>query len=231
MQFFQHKASHVFNWFKEIRRLQGQYAVSWVCGLFVASFITPIVMCFSGPVIAGKVGMTLSITASLINIANVWVMVNIPQFNMLVAQHNTNLLDKMFKKIQRQISIIYLIGGVFLIMLLAFVFPLFHWEERILPLSDFLILLAAGFIAVHGSNMAFYLRAHKEEPYMWLSVISAVMTGSLVTVILYFFNSVSMAIGGYVLIQFISFYFVHFIFREKKREYNSQLRLVGLSYE
>ena len=231
IQFFKHKVTHVFDWFKEIAFLQGRYAVSWAGGFFIGNFITPIVMCFNGPLDAGKVGMTLSITGSLVNISSAWGMVNIPQFNILVAQHNAGLLDKLFTKIQRQSSIVYLIGAFFLIMILILIFPVLRWGERVLSLLDFLILLAAGFAGVRTANMAFYLRAHKEEPYMWLSIINGLMTSSLVVIGLYFFKSVSMAVGGYVLTQFVSFYIAHFIFTGKKREYNSRIRLVDLNYE
>lgn len=231
MQLFQHKTSNIFNWFKEIGRLQGRYAVSFMGGLFIASFITPIVMYFKGPLIAGKVGMTLAIVGSLLNMSTAWGMVNIPQFNMLVAQHNRELLDKLFKKIQRQSSLVYLIGGFFLVMLLIFIFPLLHWNERLLPLSNFFILLITGLPSVRSSNMALYLRAHKEEPYMWLSVINGVMTTGLVIISLYFFNSVSMVISGYAFIQVIIAYVAYLVFTGKKREYSSQLSLVNFNYE
>lgn len=230
-QFFQHKTFHLPNWFKEISGLQGRYAVSWIGGLFITSFITPIVMYFNGPLIAGKVGMTLAIISSLMNISSAWGLVNIPQFNILVARHDRNLLDSLFKKIQKQSCVVYFIGGVILIMFLVFIFPLLHWDKRLLSLPYFLILFATGFTSIRSANMAFYLRAHKEEPYMWLSVIDGVVTSSLVVIALYFFNSLPMAMGGYVLTQIGIFYFAHFIFTGKRREYKAQIRLMDFNYE
>jgi len=231
MQALRHKTSYMFDWFKEIGRLQARYAVSFTGGLFIASFITPIVMYFQGPLVAGRVGMTLSIVASLLSVSTAWGMVNIPQFNILVAQNNRELLDKLFKNIQRQSSLVFLAGGFFLSLLLIFIFPLLHWKERLLPLSDFLILLAAGLLTVRSSNMALYLRAHKEEPYMWLSVINGVMTTSLVIISLYFFNSSSMAIAGYAFTQIVIASAAYLVFTGKKREYASQLSLVNFNYE
>jgi len=216
MQFLRHKISNKSNWFREVGGLQGRYAVSWLGSFFVTSFITPIVMYFSGPVAAGKVGMTLAVTSSLVNIPSSWGMVLIPQFNILVAQKNRELLDRLFKKIQQQSTIVYLIGAFFLAALLIFIFPVIGWDKRILPLSNFGVLLLSGFASVSTCNMAFYLRAHKEEPYMWLSALNGVATSSLVIIALHFFNSVSMAIGGYALTQLVIFYFAHLIFIKKK---------------
>lgn len=216
LQFFQHKVSYKSDWFKEISGLQGRYAVSWISAFFMSSFITPIVMYFSGPVAAGKVGMTLSITSSLINIPGSWGMVRIPQFNILVSQKNKELLDKLFKKIQKQSTVVYLAGIFFLAIFLIFIFPVLGWDKRILPLSNFGVLLLAGFASLSTANMAFYLRAHKEEPYMWLSVANGVITSILVISALYFFSSVSIAINGYALTQVIIFYFAYLIFKKKK---------------
>tara|TARA_B110000259_G_scaffold131916_1_gene148818 strand:+ start:5459 stop:6790 length:1332 start_codon:yes stop_codon:yes gene_type:complete len=170
-----YKEKNKIYWGKEILNLQFRYAISWISGYFIFSLIVPFLYKYEDPIIAGQYGITFVVISSVVGLAQAWIITKIPKFGILVANKEKVRLNHLFKKsfvqgisIQICFSILLMLGFVVLEYLNIF-------EERFLSLKLISLLLLIQ-IPVQIINMlAIYLRAHKEEPYVILSLISALV--------------------------------------------------------
>jgi O-antigen/teichoic acid export membrane protein len=213
-----------YNWFKETIPLQWRYAISWTAGYFIFQFIVPVAMFYVGADMAGKLGLSFTIVRSVQAMANSWGVTKIPQFNMLVAKKNRSELDKLLNTIQKQSLSVYAAGTIATILIFIFIFPLINWSDRVLPLSEIIIILIAEGIHLIVFNWAYYLRSHKQEPYMKISVLSAILTAIGIWASFYLFSSTFIALCSYLLAQLITIIPARRIFIKKRKEYeNNQI--------
>lgn len=210
-----------YNWLKETLPLQWRYAVSWASGYFIIQFIVPVAMFYAGSDVAGKLGLSVMIIRAVQAMANSWGLTKVPQLNMYVARNKRKSLDKLFKAIQWQSMLAYLIGSILLIIMLIFVFPLIQWQDRILPLGENIIMIIAEGANLIIFNWAFYLRSHKQEPYMRISVLNAILTASGIWAAYYFYSSTFLALSTYLITQVVILILARKILKEKQKEYET----------
>lgn len=172
------------SWRNEMLPFQWRIAVSWLSGYFCFSLFTPALFRFRGPIPAGQMGMTWSMVSVLSAISATWVFAKAPHFGVLVARKEYAALERLVLR-SGAVSFgmaccgaIVLEGAVYLLNILNH--PL---AARLLPpLPTGLFLLATVLMQISYPQSA-YLRAHKKEPFLSLSVASGLLTG-LCTVIL-----------------------------------------------
>lgn len=220
-QIFRSKVSGQYNWFKETIPLQWRYAISWTAGYFIFQFIVPVAMIYVGADMAGKLGLSFTIVRSVQAMANSWGVTKIPQFNMLVAKKNRSELDNLLNTIQKQSLSVYAAGTIATILIFIFIFPLINWSDRVLPLSEIIIILIAEGIHLIVFNWAYYLRSHKQEPYMKISVFSAILTALGIWLSFYLFSSTFIALCSYLVVQLITIIPARRIFIKKRKEYEN----------
>jgi hypothetical protein len=171
-------------WKKDMLPMQWRIAVSWISGYFAFSFFTPILFKYQGPVIAGQFGMSWNIINALGGMAGAWLSPKIPTFAILAGKKNYMELDILFWKIVKIVSLIIFSLSV-ATLLLILMLPLIHnslfikLSSRLLSPLPFGILLMAQSLSVFSTPFPAYLRAHKKEPLMLLSVISGLLIGIL----------------------------------------------------
>ncbi len=192
-------------WKKDMLPMQWRIALSWISGYFCFSLFTPILFKFQGPTVAGQFGMTWNIINAIGAIASSWLSPRIPQFAILIAKNNYKELDKLFWKIVRIIFI--LVSGVsFLFWCFIFFLPFAENElakklaSRLLPPLPAGLLMIAQILIITSTPFSAYMRAHKKEPLMYLSVIAAVLIG-ISTVVLGKMYSVTGLSLGYLAIN------------------------------
>lgn len=159
------------NWWKEIWPFQWRIALSWIGGYLIYQVFNPILFALSGPIVAGQMGLSLSIVWGLSILAISWVSTKAPLFGMLVAKYQYEELDRIFLR-----SLIQSITAMILIGIALFTFIIFlnrfnsQWASRALAPFPFglLIISALGNQVIWSE--AYYLRAHKKDPLMWISV-------------------------------------------------------------
>ena len=165
------------NWKKEIFPFQWKIAVSWLSSYFIFQLLNPVLFAYKGPVVAGQMGITLTIFGGLSAISMTWITTKVPAFSMLVAKREYNELDKIFFKTLKQALIIaaaVALGAWLLLLVLNIYMPKYG--------SRFLMPLPTLFIAINSLvsqviyALAVYLRSHKEEPLLLPSVAGAVTT-------------------------------------------------------
>lgn len=219
-QIYHTKVQGNYNWLKETLPLQWRYAISWASGYFIFQFIVPVTMFYAGADIAGKLGLSLVVARSVQYLANSWGMTKVPQFNILVAQKERSNLENLLKTIQKQSLLAFTLSSLAVILILIFIFPLIHWSTRVLPTYEIIIILIAEGANLIIFNWAYYLRSHKEEPYMRISAISALAIGLGVWFTMYLFASTLIALSTYCIIVILMLIPAWRIFVKKRKEYN-----------
>jgi len=170
------KPQNLISWRREIWPLQWKIALSWLSGYFSFSLFTPIVFHYSGPVLAGRMGMTWTLVNGISGIASSWTTPRTPQFGKLIAQRKFSDLDRLFFRSTLASCLIAALGaamfwgGVF--MLNRFNHP---WALRILSPWPTALFLIAMILMQISSPQAAYLRAHKQEPFLVLSLIGGIL--------------------------------------------------------
>ncbi len=166
-----------FNWRSEILPMQWRIAVSYLSGYFTAWVFTPLLFHFHGAVVAGQFGMTWRLIISVAGLAMMWSKPRAPQFGMLIARKDYAELDRRFFRIQI-VATFVLICGALAVWLLTYILTAIdhQFATRLLPPLP-AGLLALGVIASNFcAPMSVYLRAHKREPYMGVTVTLGIVT-------------------------------------------------------
>jgi len=203
---YQLKKTHelVFNWKKDVLPLLFKYALSWGSGYLVFQIYTPIMFYFSGPIEAGKVGITITLVNAIYSISNVWFVAKIPKFNILVAEKKWRSLDFLFNKTLKNTLITYIFGALSMFtIILVFKGNIVIFDkitERFMGIIPLTMLLACWFFQIFISGSAIYLRAHKKEVYVYISIINA-----LYVLFSTFLCSVLLN-GEYIFLGFLSSY-------------------------
>jgi len=219
-QIFRSKVKKQHNWLKETLPLQWRYAISWASGYFIFQFIVPVALIYAGADVAGKLGLSLVIARAVQTLANSWGTTKIPQFNIFVEQKKRKDLDNLLATIQKQSLLIFIAGSILLLLILIFIFPIIHWNTRVLPTYQIAIILIAEGGNLIVFNWAYYLRSHKEEPYMRLSAISALGIGIGVWISFFLFASTFIALCSYCAVVLVMLIPAWRIFVKKSKEYN-----------
>ncbi len=219
-QIFRTKPIKPYNWFSETLPLQWRYALSWISGYFIFQFITPVTMHYAGAEAAGKMGLSISLVFAVMSMANVWSNTKFPIFNMYIAKNQRKKLDKLFNKTLKQSVLMFCAGSLVLLFICTYLFPLFHWNNRILSPLEIFLLIVATLVSVIVANWAIYLRAHKQEPYVWLSLTGAFLISTSFWLSMKFFESTTIAILAYCIVNLIMLIPGWLVFVIKRREYS-----------
>ena len=171
----------VIGWRQEIWPLQWRLGVSALFGYFAFSFFTPVMFHYHGAVAAGQMGMTWALATALQAIGMAWVQVKVPQFGVLIANRDYAGLDAIFFRTLSLAMTMLAAAGVALwlavLALNAFEHP---WAQRMLPPLPTGLFFVGGGMMVVSVALTAYLRAHKQEPLMPLSIAFGSMVGVLV---------------------------------------------------
>jgi O-antigen/teichoic acid export membrane protein len=165
---------HRIEWFTEVWPFQWRIAVSWISGYFIFQLFNPVLFAYWGPVAAGQMGMSLSIGTAIMGIGIAWISTKSAPFGALVARKQYAELDRLFFRALRQSFIVCVSGclAVFAVTIYLYADGL-PFARRLLNPWQFSLLLLA--IAVNHIVFAeaIYLRAHKQEKFLMVSVITA----------------------------------------------------------
>jgi hypothetical protein len=155
-------------------------------GYFIFDIINPIAFYFCGAVAAGQLGMSLQLVRMIGNVAQTWISTKAPKFGMLIAGRAWTELDALWRRSTAQSFIICLLGMISFLAAISLVghvsfltaIPfighlLTRVPARLAPFAVNAWLAGAMLVQILISSMAMELRAHKREPYMWLSVANA----------------------------------------------------------
>lgn len=217
------------SWRKEIWPFQWKIALSWLSGYFIFNLFTPVLFAYRGPVEAGQMGMSLTIANAIMAIPIAWMNTKAPFFGALIAKGDFQELDRLFfSTLSKSLGIM-----VFLAILISVVVFCLHFygakiASRVLEPHTFAILMLTTTIVYIGYAQATYLRAHKEEPFLGISVLSGLLVGVFSIPLAKSFGSLGLMMGYLGMTMVIGLVWGPWIFYSKRRAwYGASLKWKG----
>lgn len=165
------------DWIREVFPFQWRIALSWVSGYLIYQIFTPIVFVRFGPVQAGRLGLALAMFGALQAVAVSWINAKIPVMTMHVAREERDMLDCVFGMLMRRVLTIAVCSSCAVLLAVVLLQALdFKYVDRLasLPVMACMAVSMSASVAVYG--MASYMRAHREEPMLAVSVVSGMLT-------------------------------------------------------
>lgn len=164
----------LLNWRVEIWPMQWRIAISWISGYFINQAFVPILFYYANPVVAGQMGMSLSLSNMIVFIGQAWITTKAPSIGKIVAVKDWRLLDSTFYRLcAESCTVVFCVCvGLILIVDTFQAYPLFH---RLLPPYQITLLCISAIITHCINCIAQYLRSHKSDPFMVVSVVGAIL--------------------------------------------------------
>jgi O-antigen/teichoic acid export membrane protein len=217
----------IISWKKELWPFQWRIGVSWMSGYLLFSIVVPIIFRKVGPVDAGKYGFTMALVTAVANTAGSWSTTKLPQFGMLVAQEDWLGLKKLWRQSSMHALLFAILGSIVMISAFAVLSPIFPMLEERYAGSLVASMLCVCMVAQNFINScAYLLRAFKKEPYMWPSVIGAVINAALIWIFTSHWGIAGSATGVF-LCNLIMFYPTYSIFRRKQLQFMNGVNLMS----
>ncbi len=184
-------------WTQEVWHFQWRMAISWLCGYFIFYLFNPVLLKYKGAVVAGQMGMSLTLAGALQNLSISWINTKAAPFGALIARKEYSALDNLFFRALRQSVVVCAAGAVSVWLADVYLnWGHYRFAQRILsPLSLGLMLLATV-LNVFVFGEALYLRAHKQEKFLLISVFSAMLTACSTYVLGKHFGALGMVSGN-----------------------------------
>ncbi|AIO68554.1 polysaccharide biosynthesis family protein [Burkholderia oklahomensis] len=165
------------HWRTEIWPLQWRIAVSWASGYLIFNLFNPLLFATQGAVAAGRFGMSLQILTAMNSAGMAWITTKVPQFCRLVARRERARLDVLFQRTLRQSLVFLATGSALAIVTVTLAQSHAPWlANRLVPATSFGVLCVVCLANHVVFAEAAYLRAHKQEPFMPVSVANGLTT-------------------------------------------------------
>lgn len=172
--------AHRLRWRRDIFPFQWRIALSWVSGYFIFNLFTPLVFSYQGAVEAGRLGLALTVFNAVSTIGMSWISAGNPRFTSHIARGERPQLNALFVAVLRRacaataaLSALVLAGAGAL-------------TEIGLPamarIAALPVLACIAWATVVNSvifAIAAYMRAHREEPMLPVSIVAALLTGAV----------------------------------------------------
>ena len=172
--FFYHAGQDRIHWWQEVWPFQWRIAISWICGYFIFQLFNPILFAYWGPIAAGQMGMSLNISNALMAVSIAWVNTKAAPFGAMIARKEYVKLDHIFFRTLTQSLVVCILGSAAVWSSVIYLnAEQSRFANRVLgPLPFGMLLLTMIFNHIVTSE-AIYLRAHKQEKFLLISVFGA----------------------------------------------------------
>jgi hypothetical protein len=209
------------DWRREFWPLQWKVALSCVSGFFVFQLFNPVLFATHGAVAAGQMGLSLAVMGAVGAVSIAWMTTKAAVFGTLIAQKEFARLDRLFFPCLWQSWTLVTIGsaavwGLEEALRIAHV-PL---SSRFLPPLPLGLLVGVTIISHGIFAEAIYLRAHKQEPFLVNSVVTAALMALSILLLSRPYGATGMLLG-YFLIVLLGLISSTRIFQQKRREWHS----------
>jgi len=204
-------------WRTEIWPFQWRITVSWLSFYFMSQLAIPVLFRYQGPVVAGQMGLSISLVLAVQAVGIAWMSTKAPQFGAYVARSEFDALDRLFFRTFKQaLSVLGLLSLILFLGVSVLNWMGSPYAQRIVPPVPVLFLLGRMLADCTAYFFAVYQRAHKQEPLLWVSVLNAVLVGSST----YFFGrywGIAALAAGNLVVVLSSLPLVICIFAQKRR--------------
>ena len=205
----------------EIFPYQWRIALSWMSGYFIFQLLNPVAFATDGAKAAGQLGMTLAILNGILAISLSWINTKVPLFSDYIAKREFDKLNYIFNKTILQSSSLCLFCLIVLNLIILFLkLHNFIIGDRFLSTFLLLFLSLATLVNLIVSALGTYLRCHKKEPFLKVSVIGGFLGGTSTIVFGKLFGVYGIVIG-YSLLTVLSSFWSYLIFQKKRDEWHA----------
>ena len=226
LSFSHHAAS--FSWRSELLPMQWKIAVAYLSNYFVFQVGTPVLFTYQSPAAAGRMGLSLSIMLAVLAVGGAWINTKGPRFGTLIARRDFQQLDALFHRALRQSFGVVFLGGLLLwIAVLVLNLAGHRLSERILAPAPFALLVIA-LLAYHVFDCeAIYLHAHKQDPFLPISLVAAPILGVSTYFLGRFYGAAGIIAGWAILVPLVYLGWGTWIFTRKRRDWHRECRNNG----
>ena len=167
-------------WRRDVFPFQWRIALSWASGYFIFNMFTPMVFSHQGAVEAGRLGMALTVFNAVSTVGMSWINARNPQFAMHISRNERGQLNALFGSVVVRACLataalsLVVVGGAW--ALGAAGLPVMR---RIASLD---VLGCLAWVTVVNSVIfaaAGYMRAHREEPMLPVSIVTGTLIGAV----------------------------------------------------
>ena len=215
------------SYMKEIFPYQWKIALSWISGYFIFQLFNPVLFATEGAVVAGQMGMTLQVLNAIQAFAFSWQNTKVPLYSGLIEMKQYKQLDSVFNKTLKQllsvsiVLIIFMFAFVEVLKVTSFSLRGSLLCDRFLDFMPMLLLSLAILTDQFVSSWATYLRCHKQEPYLVLSVAMGILCCLSTFVLGNHYGLYGITIG-YCLLKMASIPWAYSIYSQKKLEWHGE---------
>lgn len=215
------------SYIKEIFPFQWKIALSWVSGYFIFQLFNPVLFATEGAVVAGQMGMTMQALNAIQAFSMSWLNTKVPEYSRLIALKEYGTLDKLFDKSLKQM--------VMVCVILLTVFMLFIWffnvtqisvgshiiANRFLDYGPIILLMIPLYLNLYTGSWATYLRCHKREPFLLISIFGAIADGFSTIFLGRMFGLYGITIG-YCVLSILFFPWGFWIYKTNKQKWHGK---------
>jgi O-antigen/teichoic acid export membrane protein len=162
-------------WRADVWPQQWRLGLSWISGFLLTQIYVPLLLRLDGPASAGQMGLTLAIANMLALVSQSWLTSAYPRMAMHAARGEWQVLGRTFRRAILLSTGFYIVGVLALFVTMALP-ATYEYKARLLPGLSLLGLLAAIFVSHLCAALAMYVRTAGREPFVWISVTSALLT-------------------------------------------------------
>jgi hypothetical protein len=170
-----HPPARPIEWKRDILPLQWRTAVSWISGYLTLQLFTPLIFQLGGAVEAGKQGLAMTVFSAISVIGISWVNAKAPNCAMLVARGESEELLRLFKSVAwRSLAMTVALSAAVTLgaaVSLSLNLPIM---SRIASLPVLVCLAWVTIVNCVIFASAIFMRAHREEPMVAMSIVSSV---------------------------------------------------------
>lgn len=212
---------------EEIFPYQWKIALSWISGYFIFQLFNPVLFATEGAIVAGQMGMTLAALNGIQSLSLSWMTTKVPMYSGLIAQRQYKQLDSVFTQTLKQSVFINGFGLIGMLVVISII-RYYHITilginlgGRFLSFAPMILMMIPMFINQFVNSWAVYLRCHKQEPFLYNSLVGGVLC-CLSTIFLGKYYGVVGITGGYCFITIALSLWSYWIFRTKKRVWHGK---------
>ena len=209
------------SWWGEVWPMQWKIALTWISGYFIFQLFTPVLFRYQGAAVAGQMGMTLSAANALLGVSLSWVNTRGPELGKCVATRNWAAMDALFRRILMQATAVAMVGALCGWVMIRILQEYFIIGQRFIPASHAALLFATICINVVIAAFGAYLRAHKQEPFLPLSMVLGVVQGLATWYLGMNYSTLGVTAGFFVVHLVISLPFSVLIWRKCREKWHA----------
>jgi O-antigen/teichoic acid export membrane protein len=209
------------SWWREIWPMQWRMAVSSGSAYFIFQLFNPILFHYHGAVVAGQMGMTISVANALLAGSMTVLNAKTPEFGKRIAVHDWQGLDRVFKRATIQSFGLAIAGATVGVGVIWVLQAYFLIGRRFIPPGQAAFLFGTICIQTINSAFAVYLRAHKQEPLMTMTVLASILQGAVTWYFGKEYGSFGATSGYFAVTACFIFPYVFIIWKRCRQEWHT----------